>query len=194
MSAAPCTASISRRCGSRWRSSCSRAATASAIRRPTCSRDIRRRRLSLDLRQLDRCPRRRRHHGRMRQRQLLPDTARPPRPDGRLPAQGRARSHLRCRRLHAGVFPDVPCPRSSPNWIEQLPPSPSRAAAAAATTARSTPTRVARWLYSSRRPSDSNKGNAPLGDSSQRRASPGVAYCRGSAFAGRLITKTFGLQ
>ena len=60
------------------------------------------------------------HHRRLRRRQLLPAEPRPPRPDGRLPAEGRARIDLRAARLHAGVFADVPCPGTFADWIEQL--------------------------------------------------------------------------
>ena len=87
---------------------------------PACTRHLRRRPLPLDLRQLDRGDGRRGHHRRLRRRQLLPPEPRPARPDGRLPAQGRARLGLRAADLHAGIFRDVPCPSTFADWIEQL--------------------------------------------------------------------------
>ena len=58
-------------------------------------RYLRRRALPVHLRRLDRAARRRRHHRRLRRRQLLSGQSRPPRPDGRLSAEGRARIRLR---------------------------------------------------------------------------------------------------
>ena len=45
---------------------------------------LRRRRLPIDLRELDRAARGRKHHGRLRRRQLLPGQQQHPRPDGRV--------------------------------------------------------------------------------------------------------------
>ena len=61
---------------------------------PPCTRHLRRRAVSLALRELDRAARRRGDHGRLRQRQLLPAEPRAPRPDGGLPVEGAARPRV----------------------------------------------------------------------------------------------------
>ena len=102
-SAAATTASRRARCASRWRSSCSRRSTASATCRRACTPGF-----FADVP----CPAQRfapwiealanlGHHGRLRWRQLLPRQPRPPRPDGRVPAEGGARIDLRAAGLHA---------------------------------------------------------------------------------------------
>ena len=100
-----------------------------------------------DFRRLDRSPRRRGHHGRMRRRQLLPDQPRASGPDGGLSPEGRARVVV-LPPACAAIFADVPCPSPFADWIEQLAAEGSPAAAGTVTTARSTTTRAARWLCS----------------------------------------------
>ncbi len=68
---------------------------ASALRRNLHGRPV-----PVDLRPLDRGPRVAGHHRRLRRDQLLPGQPRAPRPDGRLPAEDRARVHLYPARLH----------------------------------------------------------------------------------------------
>ncbi len=77
------------------------------------------RRLPLALRRLDRTARGRKHHRRLRGRQLLPRQLRDARPDGGFPAEDRARLFLRTARLHRDLRR---CGLPSPfaNWIERL--------------------------------------------------------------------------
>ena len=71
--------------------------------------DLRRRALPVALRRLDRGPRGRGDHGRLRRRQLLPGRRRAARPDGGVPSQGRARILVRaagvCGRIHGRGVP-----------------------------------------------------------------------------------------
>ena len=76
--------------------------------------------LPVDLRRLDRGARGGGHHRRLRRRQLLPAQPRPARPDGRLPAEGRARLRRTCRRPAPASSPTSPARRSFADWIEQL--------------------------------------------------------------------------
>jgi hypothetical protein len=73
----------------------------------------------VDVRELDRGAGGRADHRRLRQRQLLPDDAGAPRPDGRVPPQGRARLVLRAAGLHR-AFRRRALPSTFANWIEQL--------------------------------------------------------------------------
>ena len=86
---------------------------------PPCAGHLRRRDLPVDLRQLDRGAGRGGDHRRLRRRQLLSDDSRPPRPDGRISSEGRARLRYAPPPC-TGSFPDVPCPSTFANWIEQL--------------------------------------------------------------------------
>ena len=100
---------------------------------------------------LDRAAGRRRHHGRLRERQLLPGRGREPRPDVCLPAQVGARLVVRAAALHRGLRR---CPlRRAVRGLDRaaLPRRQSRAAAETGTTARRTPTREVRWPCSCRR-------------------------------------------
>jgi hypothetical protein len=85
---------------------------ASALRRR-----LRGRAVPVDVRQLDRGARGRGDHRGCGGGNYCP-TARSPRPDGRLPAEGRARSAYRRRRARG--LPRRPCPSTFADWIEQL--------------------------------------------------------------------------
>ncbi len=53
--------------------------------------------------------------------QLLPEQSRPPRPDGRVPAEGGARiEYLPPVCTPPGVFTDVACPGTFTDWVERL--------------------------------------------------------------------------
>ena len=88
------------------------------------------------------------HHRRLRRRQLLSRRRGHARPDGRLPAEGRARCRPTPRRPAAGSSRTCPARPSSPTGSSSSSPRTSRRAAAAATIARASPTRAARWRYS----------------------------------------------
>ena len=121
---------------------------------PDCTPGLlRRRRLPVHVRQLDPGAGGGGHHRRLRQRQLLPDQARPPGPDGRLSSEGRARPGLRAARVRAAGRLSG---RRLSGPVHQLDRAARRRGhhgrlRQRATTARSTPTRAGRWPSSSRR-------------------------------------------
>ena len=92
------------------------------------------------------------HHGRLRQRQLLPEQPGHARPDGRLPAQVEVRAESRAAagdgrlRGRAGVEPLRAVDRDA--RAEEI-----TGGCGGRTTARTTPSREDRWRCSSRRPS-----------------------------------------
>ena len=93
------TGSTTRRCASRWRCSCSRPSTESATnprRAPEFSPTCR----APPTSRLDRGPRRRGHHGRLRRRHPLPAEPGAARPDGGFPLEDEIRLRLRAARLH----------------------------------------------------------------------------------------------
>ena len=79
-----------------------------------------RRSVQLQLRAVDRTDRGRRHHRRLRRRQLLPAQSRPPRPDGGLPAQGQVRIDVHVLRPARESSTTSPVRRPFADWIEQL--------------------------------------------------------------------------
>ncbi len=134
------------------------------LRAAAVHRDVRGRRLSVDLRGLDRGPGGRGHHRRLRQRQLLPAESGASRPDGRFPPEDEVRLGIRASALHRH-FPRralriALCATGSSSSS----PRTSRAAAAGATIARTTTTPADRWRFSSSRLSicSSESGEAVL--------------------------------
>ena len=154
------------------------------------ARFLRGRRLSRHVRSLDPGPRDARRHGRLRREQLLPGHSRPARSDGRLPAEDGARIHLRAAGLHRGL------PRRDVHAGDGV-PGLDRAARR-----REHHQRLRRRQLLPAEPQYERADGGlhrqdlqpAMSHLSYRRATPGVAYCRGFASGGRLIVKTFNLQ
>ena len=97
----------------------------------------------------------------MRRRQLLPGQLRDARLDGGSPSAHRARQRLRAARRRRACSPTCPANDPFAKWIEQLSREGVTSGAAAASTARTPPSREGRWRPSSRRRSSSRSDRGP---------------------------------